>query len=82
VHAASGGRRARGRGTDSLKIPWFWVRWLHSWAASVQVAQAKPESMPPVMRRLDSQHPFVTARTKIIFLMKVSDVLDFDAMAR
>ena len=39
-----------------------------------------PESMPLVMRRLDSQHPFVTACTKIIFLMKANDLLlDFDA---
>jgi hypothetical protein len=30
------------------------------------------------MRRLESQPPFVTARTKIIFLMKASDALDFD----
>jgi hypothetical protein len=39
----------------------------------------KPESMPLVMRRLHSQHPFVTARTKIIFLVKASGALDFDA---
>jgi hypothetical protein len=55
------------------------VQWRHSRVASVQVAQTKPESMPLVMRCLDSQHPFVTARTMIVFLMKVNDVLAFDA---
>jgi hypothetical protein len=44
----------------------------------MQVAQTKPERMPLVMRRLDSQSPFVTARTKIIFL-KANGVPDFDA---
>jgi hypothetical protein len=47
--------------------------------ASVQVAHVTSGGMPLVMRRLDSQHPFVAARTKIIYLMEASAVLDFDA---
>jgi hypothetical protein len=35
--------------------------------------------VPLVMGRLDSQHPFVTARTKVIFLMKANGAFDFDA---